>query len=275
MLANRTASPAPALIARMRLALVATALAAVALASPTFAQQRSASTQPIQVRWLGHATFEVVSAGGTRILIDPWLAQNPSTPDSLKQTSRWTGAATKPAAILVSHSHFDHAADVKAIAEGSGAKVVGTFEHVSSLELPEAQALGGNVGGSIHIGDVTVHLVPAVHSSAPGGRPLGFVLDFADGRTLYHTGDTWIFGDMSLIQERYHPNIILLNVGGGPYTEDPATAALAIRKYFRPRTIVPMHYATFPALATEQQVRAAFANDGRLVVMRPGETRRF
>jgi L-ascorbate metabolism protein UlaG (beta-lactamase superfamily) len=275
MLANRTASPAPALIARMRLALVATALAAVALASPTFAQQRSASTQPIQVRWLGHATFEVVSAGGTRILIDPWLAQNPSTPDSLKQTSRWTGAATKPAAILVSHSHFDHAADVKAIAEGSGAKVVGTFEHVSSLELPEAQALGGNVGGSIHIGDVTVHLVPAVHSSAPGGRPLGFVLDFADGRTLYHTGDTWIFGDMSLIQERYHPDIILLNVGGGPYTEDPATAALAIRKYFRPRTIVPMHYATFPALATEQQVRAAFANDGRLVVMRPGETRRF
>jgi L-ascorbate metabolism protein UlaG (beta-lactamase superfamily) len=259
----------------MRLALVATALAAVALASPTFAQQRSASTQPIQVRWLGHATFEVVSAGGTRILIDPWLAQNPSTPDSLKQTSRWTGAATKPAAILVSHSHFDHAADVKAIAEGSGAKVVGTFEHVSSLELPEAQALGGNVGGSIHIGDVTVHLVPAVHSSAPGGRPLGFVLDFADGRTLYHTGDTWIFGDMSLIQERYHPDIILLNVGGGPYTEDPATAALAIRKYFRPRTIVPMHYATFPALATEQQVRAAFANDGRLVVMRPGETRRF
>jgi hypothetical protein len=49
-------------------------------AAPAFAQQRAASTQPIQVRWLGHATFEVVSSGGTRILIDPWLAQNPSTP---------------------------------------------------------------------------------------------------------------------------------------------------------------------------------------------------
>jgi L-ascorbate metabolism protein UlaG (beta-lactamase superfamily) len=246
-----------------------------ASAHSVFGQQRSASTQPIQVRWLGHAAFEVVSSGGTRILIDPWLAQNPSTPDSLKQTSRWTGAATKPAAILISHSHFDHSADAKAIAEGSGARVVGAFDHVSSLELPEAQVLGGNVGGAFRIGDVTVHLVPAVHSSAPGGRPLGFVLEFADGRTLYHTGDTWIFGDMSLIQERYRPDIILLNVGGGPYTEDPTTAALAIRKYFRPRTIVPMHYATFPALATEQQVRAAFANDGRLVVMRPGETRRF
>jgi L-ascorbate metabolism protein UlaG (beta-lactamase superfamily) len=153
--------------------------------------------------------------------------------------------------------------------------VVGTFDHVSSLGLPEAQVLGGNVGGSFRVGDVTVYLVPAEHSSAPGGRPLGFVLEFADGRRLYHTGDTWIFGDMSLIQERYRPDIILLNVGGGPFTEDPTTAALAIRKYFRPRTIVPMHYATFPVLATEQQVRAAFANDGRLVVMRPGETRRF
>jgi L-ascorbate metabolism protein UlaG (beta-lactamase superfamily) len=252
-----------------------TVVLAAGAAAPASGQQRPTSTQPIQVRWLGHAAFEVVSAGGTRILIDPWLAQNPATPDSLKQTARWTGAATKPAAILVSHSHFDHSADAKPIAEGSGAKVIGTFDHVSSLELPEAQVLGGNVGGSFRVGDVMVHLVPALHSSAPGGRPLGFVLEFADGRTLYHTGDTWIFGDMSLIQERYRPNIILLNVGGGPFTQDPTTAALAVRKYFRPRTIVPMHYATFPALANEQQVRAAFGNDGRLAVMRPGETRRF
>jgi L-ascorbate metabolism protein UlaG (beta-lactamase superfamily) len=258
--------------------LVLTAMAlglALVLTTPAAAQQRSTPTRPIQVRWLGHAAFEVVSSGGTRILVDPWLAQNPATPDSLKQTARWTGATTKPAAILVSHSHFDHSADAKPIADGSGAKVVGAFDHVSSLGLPEAQVLGGNVGGSFRIGDVTVHLVPALHSSAPGGRPLGFVIEFADGRTLYHTGDTWIFGDMSLIQERYRPDIILLNVGGGPFTQDPAAAALAIRKYFRPRTIVPMHYATFPALATEQQVRAAFANDGRLAVMRPGESRTF
>jgi L-ascorbate metabolism protein UlaG (beta-lactamase superfamily) len=246
-----------------------------ALTAPVCAQQRAASTQPIQVRWLGHATFEVVSSGGTRILIDPWLAQNPATPDSLKQTSRWTGDATKPAAILVSHSHFDHSADAKPIAQASGARVSSTFEFVSSLGLPEAQSLGGNVGGSFRVGDVTVHLVPAMHSSDPGGRPLGFVIEFADGRTLYHTGDTWIFGDMSLIQERYQPDIILLNVGGGPFTQDPTTAALAIRKYFRPRAIVPMHYATFPALASEQQVRAAFGNDARLRVMRPGERRQF
>lgn len=234
----------------------------------------SAQAGKIQVRWLGHAAFEVVSPGGTRIMIDPWLAQNPATPDSLKGIARWSGA-NKPAAILVTHSHSDHAGEAKAIAQATGAPVISTYEYVGSLGLPEAQVMGGNVGGSFKIGDVTVNFVPAMHSSDPGGRPLGFVLQFSDGRSLYHTGDTWIFGDMSLIEERFHPSIILLNVGGGPYTQDAATAALAIKKYFRPRTIVPMHFGTFPALSTESQVRAAFRNNTRLTVMRPGETRRF
>ena len=131
--------------------------------------------------------------------------------------------------------------------------------------------LGGNVGGTVKVGDVVIHLVPAVHGSAPDGRPMGFVLEFAGGRTLYHTGDTWIFGDMALIQELYHPNIVLLNVGGGPYTEDPPTAALAIKKYFTPEVIVPMHYGTFGALAQEAAVRAAFPGDTRLRVLKIGE----
>ncbi len=256
-------------------ALPAYALTAVVTATPRAHAQQRAASQPIQVRWLGHAAFEVTSSGGTRILIDPWLSQNPATPDSLKQPARWTAAGTRPSAILVSHAHFDHAGDAKAIAQGSGAPVVGTFDYVSTLGLPEGQVMGGNVGGSFHVGDVTIRLVPAMHSSDPGGRPLGFVLEFADGRTLYHTGDTWIFGDMSLIEERFRPSIILLNVGGGPFTQDPATAALAIRKYFRPQAIVPMHFGTFPALASEPQVRAAFGTEPRLAVMRPGETRRF
>ena len=54
---------------------------------------------------------------------------------------------------------------------------------------------------------------PAMHSSEPSGRPVGYVLEFADGRTLYDEGDTWIFGDMALIQEFYHPNIILMGCG--------------------------------------------------------------
>lgn len=259
----------------------ATGLAVTPLAATSLGAQQAtparaprASAHAVTVRWLGHAAFEIVSPGGTRLLIDPFITGNPSTPDSLKRLSRYEGA-NKPAAILVTHSHDDHSLDAKALAEATGAPVIGSFDWVNTLKLPAAQVMGGNVGGTFRVGDVTVHLVPAVHGSVPDGRPLGFVLEFTDGRTLYHTGDTWIFGDMALIQERYHPSIILLNTGGGPYTEDPATAALAVRKYFHPSVIVPMHYATFPPLAKESDVRKAFAGDRRLVVMHPGETRQF
>jgi L-ascorbate metabolism protein UlaG (beta-lactamase superfamily) len=242
------------------------ALAALLTPGLALAQAR----QPITVQWLGHAAFEITSSGGTHILIDPFISGNPSTPDSLKNLSRY-----KPAAVLVTHSHDDHALDAKTITQASGAMLISTFEWVSAQKVPQSQAMGGNVGGTFRVGDVTVHLVPAMHSSDPGGRPLGFVLEFADGRTLYHTGDTYIFGDMSLIQDLFHPSIILLGVGGGPYTQDPGTARTAVTRYFKPATIVPMHYGTFPGLATEAQVRAAFGSDRRLVVMKPGEKRTF
>lgn len=255
-----------------RLAAPASALALLLAAAPAAATppHHPAPAKKITVTWLGHAAFLVTSPGGTQLLLDPWLKGNPSTPDSLKDSSRY-----HPAAILVTHSHFDHTGDVKPIALASGAPVIASFDWTQTLGLPEKQVMGVNVGGTVKIGDVTIHAVPAMHGSDPDGRPLGFVLEFADGRTLYDTGDTWIFGDMSLIQTLYHPAIILLCVGGGPYTENPQVAALAVRRYFRPRVVVPMHYATFPALATVAQVRAAFRGDRRLHVMTPGETAEF
>ncbi len=95
----------------------------------------------VQVTWLGHACFLVVSPGGTQLLIDPWIKGNPATPDSLQDLSRY-----KPNAILVSHSHFDHSKDAKEIALASGASVVGTYDWVGAQGLPEKQVLGGNVG---------------------------------------------------------------------------------------------------------------------------------
>ncbi|MBI5497605.1 MAG: metal-dependent hydrolase [Deltaproteobacteria bacterium] len=227
----------------------------------------AADKKDIKVTWLGHAAFEVTSSGGTTLLLDPFIKDNPATPAGRKDLSKY-----KPAAILVTHSHPDHAADAVEIAKATGAKVVGTFEYVSALQIPDAQKVGGNVGGTFKVGDVTIHMVPAMHSSEPNGRPVGYVLRFADGRSLYHCGDTWIFGDMALIQELYRPNVLLLNVGGGPFTQDPATAALAVKKYFQPDVIVPMHFGTFGALAQQADVEAAFKGDKRLKVLKPGDT---
>lgn len=226
------------------------------------------------IRWLGHAAFEITSARGTRFLVDPFITSNPATPESLRSLARYTGA-DKPTAVLVTHAHGDHAADAAAIAKATGAPVIGEYDYITGLGLPDGQGMGGNVGGKFRIGEVTIHLVPAVHSSGPSGRPLGFVLDFGHGNVLYDTGDTWIFGDMALIQEIYRPTVILMNMGGGPFTQDPKTAALAVAKYFKPTAIVPMHWGTFPVLATEADIRAAFPGDKRLVVLQPGESRAF
>lgn len=225
----------------------------------------------VRLRWLGHAAFEVTTPGGTRLLIDPFITGNPVTPPELKDLSRYTGA-DKPTAILVSHSHGDHSGDAPAIAKSSGAPVIGMVEFIASLKLPGEQGRGGNIGGALEVGDVTVHLVPATHSTE-NGSPIGFVIELASGKTIYHTGDTWIMSDMALIEEVHHPSLILICCGGGPYTQNPRVAALAIKKFFKPVAFVPMHFGTFPVLEGVADVKKAFAGDSRLVLMTPGETR--
>jgi L-ascorbate metabolism protein UlaG (beta-lactamase superfamily) len=226
----------------------------------------------IQITWLGHAAFEIVSSGGTRILIDPFLKENPATPAEFKDLSRY-----HPNFILVTHSHGDHMGDAIEIAKASKAKLVTVnFPALFAKEgLPEELIQTVNVGGTIALGDLKVHVVPAMHGSEPSGRPVGFVVEFADGRSVYHQGDTWIFGDMALIQEFYHPNIILMNTGGKAYGQSPEVALIAINKYFRPQVIIPMHYASLPDMSTEAEVRAAIGRDRRVQFMKPGQTKMF
>jgi L-ascorbate metabolism protein UlaG (beta-lactamase superfamily) len=105
--------------------------------------------------------------------------------------------------------------------------------------------------------DATIHFVEAVHSSSYAadekspaqyaGAPMGFVIQIDNGPTLYHGGDTGLFGGMSQIGERFKPKYALLPIGGH-FTLDPTGAAQAARMLGNP-TVVPMHYGTFPLLA--------------------------
>jgi L-ascorbate metabolism protein UlaG (beta-lactamase superfamily) len=186
-----------------------------------------------KVQFLGHATFEITTPGGAVLIIDPWLT-NPQNP-AAQGGKDPLAAIPKCDYILLTHGHFDHSADVVALAKKTGAKLVTNFELAGNLVnydgFPQSQAgldTVGNIGGEISLakGEVTVHMVPAVHSSGLdvktaegkeevvyGGNPMGFVIEIKNGPTLYDTGDTAYFEDMKLISE-FKPDLAIINIGG-------------------------------------------------------------
>ena len=214
-------------------------------------KEAAAAPGKTELTWWGHAAFIVRTPGGATLAIDPWLS-NPKAP----QGAQWPEQVD---AILVSHGHFDHVGQTKELQQKTGAQVYGCYELVSLLGVPQDKAMGGNVGGTFKVKDATIHFVEAVHSSSYAadekspaqyaGAPLGFVIQIDNGPTLYHGGDTGVFGGMSLIGERFKPTHALLPVGGH-FTLDPAWAAPAAQaaRLLGNPTVVPMHYGTFPLL---------------------------
>ena len=123
-------------------------------------------------------------------------------------------------------------------------------------------------------------MVQAFHSSGIedegqmiyGGEACGYVIEFESGLKIYHAGDTAVFGDMQLIHELYHPDIALLPIGDH-FTMGPREATIACR-LLRPKTVIPMHYGTFPLLkGTPAEFKKLVAEMGiEIVEMKPGKT---
>jgi L-ascorbate metabolism protein UlaG (beta-lactamase superfamily) len=218
----------------------------------------------IEMTWLGHATFRFRTTDETTVLIDPWLATNPSCPEAEHTQERVD-------AIFITHGHFDHMADAEPLAKAHGATVYAIHEIAVYLEMQGvATVVGLNKGGTVEgPGGIAGTMVDAVHSGGisgpdgiiPGGTPAGWVLAFDGGPRIYHAGDTAVFGDMALIGELFAPDIALLPIGGH-YVMDPPQAAHAA-KLLGVTTVVPMHYGTFPILAgTPARLSTALEGSG-------------
>ena len=146
-----------------------------------------------------------------------------------------------------------------------------------------AEIVGMNKGGSVEVHGVRVTMVRAEHSAGDWlpdegvpiylGEPAGFVVGLENGRSLYHAGDTALFGDMRLIGEMYRPDVAFLPIGGH-FTMDPTAAARAV-ELLGVAAVVPIHYGTFPILAgTPEQLREELEHlglgDVRVIAPKPG-----
>lgn len=225
------------------------------------------------ITWLGHATFLVTSPRGKHIVMDPWLTQNPRCPEAYRKLDTAD-------IITISHGHFDHMGDAVELARRTGGTVISNFEIGSWLEAQGVEhAIGMNKSGTVEIDGIRFTMVHAVHSSGIstdtgvvyGGEAAGFVVTLENGLTLYHAGDTAVFGDMALIHDLYQPDIALLPIGGH-FTMAPKEAAYAVG-LLKPKHVIPMHYGTFDALAgTPEALRTLVGGETEVVTLTPGET---
>jgi L-ascorbate metabolism protein UlaG (beta-lactamase superfamily) len=202
-----------------------------------------------KITYFGHSTFSLTTPSGQVALIDPWVMTNPRCPDKLKKVTRLD-------AIFLSHGHGDHLGDLLELAKVHRPVIVAIFETCLWLEIKgfqkETSPMGK--GGSLAVGDFEVTLTHAFHSNAIddggqriyGGEPAGLIVRMPGGFTVYHAGDTAVFGDMKLIGELYRPDVALLPIGDR-FTMGPREAAYAIR-LLGVEHVIPMHYATFPFL---------------------------
>jgi L-ascorbate metabolism protein UlaG (beta-lactamase superfamily) len=223
--------------------------------------------------WLGHATFIFHTPGGKRIIMDPWIATNPSCPDSAKHVGPLD-------LMLITHGHSDHTSDAVSLGRATGAHVVAPYELALWLQRKGLQHVTGmNPGGTLHMLGLAVTMVPAVHSSSVEedghvvytGIATGYVITFEDGATVYFAGDTSVFGDMRLIADMYKPSIAFLPIGD-LYTMGPEQAAKAC-ELLNVAQVVPMHYGTFPALTgTPAKLRELVGSRTQVLELRPGES---
>jgi L-ascorbate metabolism protein UlaG (beta-lactamase superfamily) len=223
----------------------------------------------IDIRFLGQSCFEL-KAGGTTLLIDPFLTGNPK------------GAARaedmEPDAILLTHGHGDHLGDTVEIAKRTGATVVAMKELADEISGDGVENVADPLyGGTVAFDWGSVKMVAAWHSGiTPKGtihQPAGLLIEFGD-RLIYHLGDTALFSDLKLVGRKGRRIDLAIVPIGGHYTMDRFDAVLAV-ELISPDLVIPCHYDTFPLIEADPQAFKADVQQGgfaEVAVLDPGDS---
>jgi L-ascorbate metabolism protein UlaG (beta-lactamase superfamily) len=223
----------------------------------------------MQITWYGHSAFRLDFAGPA-VLIDPFFTGNPAFVSDKSQAIAGVGH------ILLTHGHLDHLGDTLDIAKTTGAVVSTNYDlgmWLVSKGLEKYNPM--NTGGTVDLGGFTVTLVRAEHSSGAVidgttlyfGNPCGIVVKAPREPVVFHLGDTDIFSDMALIDEIHAPKIGMVPIGDR-FTMGAATAALAVKRYFKFDAVIPCHYGSFPIIEpTADKFVAAMKGHGTKVIV--------
>lgn len=196
----------------------------------------------VKLKYYGHANFQLDN-GEISVLIDPFFNDNPVNAMKVEDV--------KCNYILVSHAHFDHIGDAIEISKRTGATIISTAEIANMVAENGCKSHAMHIGGKCNFEFGFVKATMALHGSGiAGGHAAGFIINFF-GKTIYFAGDTALFGDMELIGRLNKIDYALLPIGDN-FTMGPEDAIEAVG-LLNPKTVVPMHYNTWPLIEQSPQ----------------------
>ena len=219
--------------------------------------------------WVGTAGFRLAYEG-TVIWIDPYVTRLPVgqlvrrrvVPPSADAVARWIDRAD---AVLVGHTHFDHALDVPAIVKRFDCPAYGSssLQHLLGLHGLAGRAVVVAPHRDYEIGPFRVHFVPSVHSKLQLGLGIPYsgelTCEHLDGLTpqAYRCGQVWGIcievagtrlyhqGSADLVEDEIRDkgvDVFLCGVSGRRFT--PRYVERIVRA-LDPKLIVPTHYDDF------------------------------